>query len=166
MRLWKCRPVESQENQNPVSLPSHRPWKSLRDSHIPTVSTMMSLFTPKERTRTPPPTLQAHPSMRKCCSSPPSKQRFRKVGERDLGLRQKSRFGIWRGAERQKRRRRVCVVSILGKMQRCKDRCGAVATRVSTGVGTSGPERQPKEVLELHGGEDGMGAAMKIAEAV
>ena len=70
MRLWKCRSVESQENQNQVFLASHRPWKSLRDSHIPTASTTMSLFTPKERTPDTTPTLQAHPSMRKCCTSP------------------------------------------------------------------------------------------------
>jgi hypothetical protein len=28
--------VESLENQDQVFHPSHRPWKSLRDSHIPT----------------------------------------------------------------------------------------------------------------------------------
>ena len=28
--------VESPENQPQVFQPSHRPWKSLRDSHIPT----------------------------------------------------------------------------------------------------------------------------------
>ena len=28
-----------EENQNQVSLSSHRPWKSLRDSHIPTAPT-------------------------------------------------------------------------------------------------------------------------------
>ena len=33
---WKCRAVENEENQNEVSLRFPRPWKSLRDSHIPT----------------------------------------------------------------------------------------------------------------------------------
>ena len=37
---------------------------------------------------------------------------------------------------------------------------------VSTAVGASGPERQPKRVLELHGAKDGMGAAMQIADAI
>jgi hypothetical protein len=57
---WKCRVVESEENQTAVSLPSHRPWKSLRDSHIPTASTIASLAIKKpnsERTHSyPPPT--------------------------------------------------------------------------------------------------------------
>ena len=47
-----------------------------------------------------------------------------------------------------------------------KIKVAAGAELISTAVGTSGPERQPKEVLELHGGEEGMEAAMKIAEAV
>jgi 3-mercaptopyruvate sulfurtransferase SseA len=38
--LWKCRSVESQENQPQVFLPFHRPWESLRDSHIPTATTI------------------------------------------------------------------------------------------------------------------------------
>jgi len=37
-RLWKCRSVDQEENQTQVSLLAHRPWKSLRDSHIPTAS--------------------------------------------------------------------------------------------------------------------------------
>ena len=36
---WKCRAVENEENQPQVSLFSHRPWKSLRASHIPTAPT-------------------------------------------------------------------------------------------------------------------------------
>ena len=43
-RLWKCRAVDAEENQNQVSLGDHRPWKSLRDSHIPTAS--MTAFVP------------------------------------------------------------------------------------------------------------------------
>ncbi len=35
---WKCRTEESPENQNQVFRPSHRSWKSLRDSHIPTAT--------------------------------------------------------------------------------------------------------------------------------
>jgi len=31
--------VGNEENQKQASLVSHRPWKSLRDSHIPTAST-------------------------------------------------------------------------------------------------------------------------------
>ena len=38
-RLWKCRAVEAVENRTAVSHRSHRPWKSLRDSHIPTAPT-------------------------------------------------------------------------------------------------------------------------------
>ena len=47
-RPWKCRSVESQENQTQVFLPFHRPWKSLRDSHIPTASTMTPLSEPSQ----------------------------------------------------------------------------------------------------------------------
>ena len=39
IKLWKCRPVETQENQNQVSLASHRPWKTLPVFHFPTAST-------------------------------------------------------------------------------------------------------------------------------
>ena len=42
--LWKCRTVENEENQNQVSLVFHRPWKSLRDSHIPTTPTTILPF--------------------------------------------------------------------------------------------------------------------------
>ena len=34
--MWKCRTVESVEIQRHDFHSSHRPWKSLRDSHIPT----------------------------------------------------------------------------------------------------------------------------------
>jgi transposase InsO family protein len=37
--LWKCRALEAEEKGSAVSPRSHRPWKSLRDSHIPTAST-------------------------------------------------------------------------------------------------------------------------------
>jgi hypothetical protein len=50
---WKCRAVGNEENQNQVSLLSHRPWKSLRDSHIPTAPMMVPCENrtekPKER---------------------------------------------------------------------------------------------------------------------
>ena len=36
--------MESLENQRQVSHPFHRPWKSLRDSHIPTASTTVPLY--------------------------------------------------------------------------------------------------------------------------
>jgi len=36
---WKWRAVDAEENQRQVSLRAHRPWKSLRDSHIPTAPT-------------------------------------------------------------------------------------------------------------------------------
>jgi hypothetical protein len=36
---WKWRAVDAEENQQQVSLSAHRPWKSLRDSHIPTAPT-------------------------------------------------------------------------------------------------------------------------------
>ena len=39
IKLWKCRPVETQENQNQVSLASRRPWKTLPVFHFPTAST-------------------------------------------------------------------------------------------------------------------------------
>jgi heterodisulfide reductase subunit A-like polyferredoxin len=38
--MWKCRPVESLEIQRQDFHPSPRPWKSLRDSHIPTRATI------------------------------------------------------------------------------------------------------------------------------
>jgi transposase-like protein len=34
---WKWRAVDAEENQLQVSLSAPRPWKSLRDFHIPTV---------------------------------------------------------------------------------------------------------------------------------
>jgi hypothetical protein len=39
--------VESLENQRQVFHPSHRPWKSLRDSHIPTASTPPLIYVGK-----------------------------------------------------------------------------------------------------------------------
>src|SRR2546425_947583 len=63
--------MESEENQTQVSLPSHSPWKSLRDSHIPTAPTT-SPFTKKQPKKRRPcggslrSRLQAHSSMRKC----------------------------------------------------------------------------------------------------
>src|SRR5437868_12340892 len=38
--MWKCRAVEGVEIQTQDSHASHRPWKSLRDSHIPTRTTI------------------------------------------------------------------------------------------------------------------------------
>jgi hypothetical protein len=38
-RPWKWRAVDAEENQRQVSLSAHRPWKSLRDFHIPTAAT-------------------------------------------------------------------------------------------------------------------------------
>jgi hypothetical protein len=38
-RRWKCRAVDTEENQEQVSLRVHSPWKSPRDSHIPTAAT-------------------------------------------------------------------------------------------------------------------------------
>ena len=49
LRLWKCRAVDAEENQNQVSLGAHRPWKSLCDSHIPTAS--MTAFVPLQKRR-------------------------------------------------------------------------------------------------------------------
>jgi len=45
---WKCQAVDAEETQQQVSLSAHRPWKSLRDSHIPTAPTT-SAFTSSER---------------------------------------------------------------------------------------------------------------------
>ena len=72
--MWKCRAVENDENQNQVSLVFHRPWKSLRDSHIPTTPTTILPFPNQNQkperspsyAESPNPRLQAHPSMRKC----------------------------------------------------------------------------------------------------
>jgi len=36
---WKWRAVDAEENQLQVSLSAHRPWKSLRDFHIPSAPT-------------------------------------------------------------------------------------------------------------------------------
>ena len=44
---WKWRAVDAEENQQQVSLSAHRPWKSLRDSHIPTAPTTQSYSTQK-----------------------------------------------------------------------------------------------------------------------
>ena len=38
-RPWKCRVVDAEDNQLQVFLRAHSPWKSLRDSHIPTAAT-------------------------------------------------------------------------------------------------------------------------------
>ena len=43
--------VESLENQDQVFHPSHRPWKSLRDSHIPTASTTVPIYKDKTQAR-------------------------------------------------------------------------------------------------------------------
>ena len=75
--MWKCRAVENDENQNQVSLVFHRPWKSLRDSHIPTTPTTILPFPNQNQkperspsyAESPNPRLQAHPSMRKCSAS-------------------------------------------------------------------------------------------------
>jgi hypothetical protein len=48
--MWKCRPVESLEIQKQDFHPSHRPWKSLRDSHIPTCTTIPLIINPELRT--------------------------------------------------------------------------------------------------------------------
>ncbi len=48
---WKCRTEESPENQTQVFRPSHRSWKSLRDSHIPT-ATMTTTYTFEPKTQT------------------------------------------------------------------------------------------------------------------
>src|SRR5450756_22070 len=45
-------------------------------------------------------------------------------------------------------------------------KAAAMAAAASTAVGAGGPEIQPKSVLELHGGKDGIRAAMQIADAV
>ena len=42
----------------------------------------------------------------------------------------------------------------------------ARAGLVSTAAGANEPERQPQRVFELHGRKDGMGAAMRIADAI
>ncbi len=48
----KCRAVETQENQPQVSPRFPRPWKSLRDSHIPTAPTTMLPFAQKSQVKT------------------------------------------------------------------------------------------------------------------
>jgi hypothetical protein len=48
--MWKCQPVESLEIQKQDFHPSHRPWKSLRDSHIPTCTTIPLIINPELRT--------------------------------------------------------------------------------------------------------------------
>ena len=48
---WKWRAVDAEENQQQVSLSAHRPWKSLRDYHIPTASTTHSNQIRKEARR-------------------------------------------------------------------------------------------------------------------
>src|ERR1700687_1786952 len=67
--------MESEENQTQVSLPSHNPWKSLRDSHIPTAPTTSFLSQKKTQERRPRrgslhSPLQASCSMRICCPCP------------------------------------------------------------------------------------------------
>jgi hypothetical protein len=47
--LWKCRAVETEENQTTVSLCFHRPWKSLGDSHISTATTTAPYLPNKTR---------------------------------------------------------------------------------------------------------------------
>jgi hypothetical protein len=48
--MWKCRPVKSLEIQPQDFQPSHRPWKSLRDSHIPTRTTIPLIINREHRT--------------------------------------------------------------------------------------------------------------------
>src|ERR1700736_2636702 len=67
--------VENEENRTQVSLLSHSPWKSLRDSHIPTAPAagyVRNLQNQNSRKEPLPADrftlhLQAHSSMRKCC---------------------------------------------------------------------------------------------------
>jgi hypothetical protein len=66
--------VENEENRTQVSLLSHSPWKSLRDSHIPTAPAagyVRNLQNQNSRKEPLPADrftlhLQAHSSMRKC----------------------------------------------------------------------------------------------------
>jgi len=44
--MWKCRAVEGEEIQPQDFHASHRPWKSLRDSHIPTRTTILPILIP------------------------------------------------------------------------------------------------------------------------
>jgi hypothetical protein len=48
--MWKCRPEESLEIQQRDFHPSHRPWKSRRDSHIPTRTTIPLIINRERRT--------------------------------------------------------------------------------------------------------------------
>ena len=77
---WKTRKTKTR-----FPFVSHRPWKSLRDSHNPTTPTTI-LSLPKlkikkpERSpsdsKSPNPRLQAHPSMRKCLGAEVLQQSF------------------------------------------------------------------------------------------
>jgi len=46
--------VDAEENQHQVSLRAHRPWKSLRDSHIPTAATTVEKWKAQGRLPTFP----------------------------------------------------------------------------------------------------------------
>ena len=59
--MWKCRAVENEENQNQVSLVFHRPWKSLRDSHIPTTPTTILPFPDQNQKTRKEPQLRRKP---------------------------------------------------------------------------------------------------------
>ena len=76
--MWKCRTVENEENQNQVSLVFHRPWKSLRDSHIPTTPTTILPF-PNQNQKT-----RKEPQLRRKPQPPSSGLSFdeKMLGER------------------------------------------------------------------------------------
>src|SRR5216683_936359 len=89
--------MDAEENQMQVSLNAHSPWKSLRDSHIPTAATKqwkvenqkqvshfplptVSLFRPNSERRPgggAPLLLQAHCSIRNCSSTAGMRKRAR-----------------------------------------------------------------------------------------
>ena len=52
-RILERELVESEENQMQVSHSSHRPWKSLRDSHIPTAAMAMDVLRPHNERKEP-----------------------------------------------------------------------------------------------------------------
>ncbi len=59
---WKCRAMDAEENLTQVFLRVHSPWKSLRDSHIPTAPAAKPVGKWKSICRIPtfPPALLPH----------------------------------------------------------------------------------------------------------
>ena len=92
-RRWKTLVSRYSEVHLDIEFPTvvHRPWKSLRDSHIPTAPRMGSLANPKIQSKEPgimpdlSSALQAHSWIRKCSETGPGRSIFQSKDDPETG---------------------------------------------------------------------------------